>query len=425
MVKPAKRIKGEIVVPGDKSISHRAVILSSIALGTARVRNFLFAEDTLNTVKVFRSMGISISEEPGGGLIIKGNGLHGLNEPDHVLDLGNSGTGLRLLTGLISGQGIFAVLTGDESLKNRPMGRVVKPLREMGAKIDGRNNGDLAPLAIRGTRLRPIRYNLPIPSAQVKSSLLLAALTAEGETIITEPVVSRDHTERMLAHLGAEIITEGLSVKVKGPGTLKGRDLDIPGDLSSASFFIVATLLHPDSEILIKNVGINPTRTGILEILRRMGADIRIMNEREMGEEPVADIYVRSSRLKGIEVRGELVPKTIDEFPILCIAGSLSEGETIIKDARELRVKEADRIAAMTTELRKMGVEVEEFPDGMRIVGGESFKGARCRSFGDHRIAMALAIAGLRAKGETIIEDTHCVNTSFPGFFEVLESVRQ
>lgn len=425
VIKPARRIKGEIAVPGDKSISHRAVILSSIAQGTAKVKNFLFAEDTLNTVKAFKSMGISIEKEPGGGLIIKGNGLYGLKEPDNVLDLGNSGTGLRLLSGLLSGQDFFSVLTGDESLRNRPMGRVVRPLREMGARIDGRNNGELAPLVIRGTRLRPIRYNLPIPSAQVKSSLLLAGITVEDETVITEPTTSRDHTERMLAYLEAEIITEGLSVRIKGPGTMKARDIEVPGDISSASFFIVAALLLPDSELLIKDVGINPTRTEVLKILREMGANIRLIGGRNMGEEPVADLYVRSSRLKGIEIRGELVPKTIDEFPILCIAGALSEGETIIRDARELRVKETDRIAAMAAELRKMGCEVEEFPDGMRIVGRERLRGAPCRSYGDHRVAMALAIAGLRAEGETVIEDTLCVNTSFPGFFELLEAVRE
>lgn len=422
---PAKSLRGEVRVPGDKSISHRAVILSSISEGRSRIKGFLSADDTIRTAMAFKAMGIRIEGLGRDELIIEGKGLEGLKEPENIIDLGNSGTSMRLLAGLLSGQRFFSVLTGDESLRRRPMKRVTVPLREMGAEINGRGDANFAPLAIKGSSLRPIHHESPVPSAQVKSSLLLAGLYAEGETKISEPRKSRDHTERMLRIFGAEIKEFNLSVSIKGGPKLKAQDIEVPGDFSSAAFFIVAGILVTDSEVSIKNVGINPTRTGLLDILKRMGAEIYSENLREVNREPVADIIVRSSRLKGLEIKGEELLRSIDEFPILCVAASFAEGETLIREASELRVKESDRIASMAQELKKMGAEVEEFPDGLKIEGRERLKGAVCNSHGDHRVAMAMAIAGLVADGETTVEDTEWVDTSFPGFREALEGLRR
>ncbi len=424
-IKPAKSLRGEVRVPGDKSISHRAIILSSVSDGRSKISGLLSADDTLRTVNAFKAMGISIEGIGTDELIITSKGLDGLKEPEDVLDLGNSGTSIRLLAGLLSGQKFFSVLTGDDSLRKRPMKRVTDPLRKMGAEIDGRDNGSFAPLAIKGKLLKPIDYESPVPSAQVKSSLLLAGLYAEGETKVREPKKSRDHTERMLKIFGADIKVNKLTVSIKGRPSLKAQDIKVPGDFSSAAFFIIAGILVSDAEISIRDVGVNPTRTGLLGILERMGADFYLENLREVSNEPVADIRVRSSHLSGVEIRGEEVLRAIDEFPIICVAASLSSGETVIREAEELRVKESDRIAYMSQELRKIGVEVEEFPDGLRIKGRERLKSAVCNSHGDHRVAMAMIIAGLLADAETTVEDTEWISTSFPWFMETLEGLRR
>lgn len=420
-----KEVHGEIVVPGDKSISHRAVILGSIAKGMTKVEGFLKAEDTLNTLKAFGDMGVQWRWE-GESLLIYGRGREGINEPADVLDLGNSGTGLRLITGLVAGLEQFTMLTGDSSLRSRPMRRVVEPLRLMGARIDGRKNGAHAPLAVRGGKLKGIRYESPVASAQVKSAILLASLWAEGVTEIGEPAPTRDHTEIMLRAFGAEIEKKGngwLAIKGESGETLKGREIWVPGDISSAAFFIVAALISSDSEITVKNVGLNPTRTGILEILEEMGAQLKITYSGEKGLEPVGNITACSSHLKGVAISGEKIVRAIDEFPILAVAAAFAEGKTTITGAGELRVKESDRIATMAKELAKMGARVEELPDGMTISGGVKLHGTTVSSHGDHRVAMSLAIAGLAIDGETVVEDTACIATSFPGFDKLLEKV--
>jgi len=415
-------LKGEIYPPGDKSISHRAIILGSIAQGKTHVTNFCPGEDTLRTIKAFQSLGIKI-EGKGNEYTIWGKGLNGLQEPQDVIDAGNSGTTTRLLTGLLCGQSFFSVITGDASLRSRPMKRVTEPLRAMGASIDGRGEGEFAPLAIRGGLLTPIKYQTPVASAQVKSALLLGGLYADGVTQITEPALSRDHTERMLKAMGANIEREGTTVRVKGFPQLEAFSLSIPGDISSAAFFIVGATLLPGSRIIIRNVGVNPLRTGVLKILQQMGADIEIIETKEEGGEPIADLIVNSSSLKSVEIGGDLIPQAIDEIPILAIAAAHAEGTTVIRDAKELRVKETDRIKAIVIGLKKFGVKVEEFNNGMAITGKSKLKGTTVSSYGDHRIAMAFIIAGLTALGETKVEDTKTIATSFPNFMELLESV--
>jgi 3-phosphoshikimate 1-carboxyvinyltransferase len=415
-----KSIKGELVPPPDKSISHRAVIFSSLAKGESSVKNFLRAEDTLSTVSAFRALGIGI-EERGDELLIRGEGIHGLQEPGNVVDCHNSGTTMRLLSGVLSGNPFFSVLSGDDSLRRRPMQRVIVPLRQMGAEIAGRDSDRYPPIAIKGGRLEPITYRLPVASAQVKSAILLAGLYAEGETEVLEPLRSRDHTERMLPAFGAEIEVEGLSVKVKGMADLRGRETIVPGDFSSAAFFMVASFLMKNSGIVIRNVGINATRTGLINVLRRMGAEITVEHVREVSGEPVADISCRGGNpLKAITIPPDEMPLLIDEFPILCIAATQAEGITEITGAEELRVKESDRIKAMATELKKLGAELEEYPDGIRIKGKAALKGCAVESYGDHRIAMSLSVAALVADGTTTIDDASCVDISFPGFFEEL-----
>jgi 3-phosphoshikimate 1-carboxyvinyltransferase len=421
-VRTAKKVAGKIEVPGDKSISHRAVMLGSLARGTTVVSGFLQGEDTIATLNAFRLMGVDAREEDG-KLYIRGRGLFGLQEPDDVLDCGNSGTSMRLMTGILAGQRFFSVLSGDRYLRNRPMGRVIEPLSKLGASIQGRSGGTKAPLAIQGRELNGASYTSPVASAQIKSALLLAGLYACGETEVKEPSLSRDHTERMFRYFGADIDPRANGAVVRGGRELEGREVTVPADISSAAFFIVAALLVPDSELLIVNVGVNSTRTGILDILLRMGASIELQNEREVSGEPVADILVRSSHLRGIEIGGDLVPRAIDEFPVLCVAAAYAEGKTIIRDARELRVKETDRIAAMATNLTKAGVDILETEDGMEITGTESLKGCQVDSFGDHRIAMSMLIAGLVAEGETTVTDTDCISTSFPTFIDLLEKV--
>ncbi|MFZ2196935.1 MAG: 3-phosphoshikimate 1-carboxyvinyltransferase [Thermodesulfovibrionales bacterium] len=415
----ARVFKGEFAPPPDKSISHRAVMFSSLAKGTSTVRNFLRANDTLSTVDAFRSLGIDIIDE-GPTLTINGRGIHGLSEPHDVIDCGNSGTTIRLLSGVLSGNPFFSVLTGDSSLRTRPMGRVIKPLSLMGASIIARDNDRYPPLAIRGGNLRPVTYRMPVASAQVKSSLMLAGLFTEGDTEIIEPIRSRDHSEKMLPAFGAEIVVEGLRIIVRGGRELGALDTYVPGDFSSAAFFIVAALLIPGAEITARNVGLNPTRTGLLEVLKSMGATIEVSNTHDVSGETVGDIYCRGkAALKAVSITGDMVPSLIDEFPILCVAASLAEGTTTVKGAEELRVKESDRIKTMAAELRKMGVEIDEYPDGLSIKGAESLRGAEVESHGDHRIAMSMAIAALAAEGKTVINNASAVAISFPGFFDI------
>jgi len=422
-VSPASRLTGEMIIPGDKSISHRSIMLGALARGDSIVHGFLEGEDCLSTFQAFRAMGIEAERVPDGQIKIHGRGLDGLSEPDDVLDCGNSGTTMRLMTGLLAGQKFFSVLTGDRYLRRRPMKRVVQPLGHMGTRIWGRGGGDLAPLAIQGCQLQPIEYRSPIASAQVKSAILLAGLYAEGKTTVYEPHTSRDHSERMLSYFGAEVQPEKEGVSIIGRPRLEGREVFVPGDISSAAFFLVAALITPGSELLIRNVGINPTRAGILDILRMMGGQIELIDAREQSGEPVADLLVRHSVLKGVEIGGELVPRAIDEFPVVSVAACFAEGQTVIRDARELRVKETDRIAAMTTELNKLGGQVEALDDGMVIDGAGGLKTGETHSHGDHRIAMSLAIAALGAAGPVRIEDTECTATSFPNFWELLDRV--
>lgn len=418
-------LRGEMTVPGDKSISHRSIMLGSLALGRTVVRGFLHGEDNHSTLRAFRAMGIEISEEENGVIVIVGKGLNGLQEPGDVLDCGNSGTTIRLMSGLLAGQKFFSVVTGDRYLRKRPMKRVVTPLTQMGARIWGRGGGDLAPLAFQGGELTPIDYTSPISSAQVKSAILLAGLSCDGVTTVREPHLSRDHSERMLAYFGADVRPFAGGVSLLGRPRLEGREVVVPGDISSAAFFVVAALIVPGSELLIRNVGVNPTRSGIIDILRAMGGNIELLDERTVSGEPVADLLVRASSLHGIEIGGAVVPRAIDEFPVISVAAACASGQTIIRDARELRVKETDRIAAMVTELSKLGAVLEATPDGMIIAGGAKLHGAAVESFGDHRIAMSCAIAALQAGSAVTIHDTGCTATSFPNFWELLQSVRK
>ncbi|HEY7531963.1 MAG TPA: 3-phosphoshikimate 1-carboxyvinyltransferase, partial [Nitrospiraceae bacterium] len=404
-ITPGSPLKGTISVPGDKSVTHRAIILTALANGVSTISNYCRGEDCLHTLQACRSLGVRIDESPM-ELHVHGKGLWGLSEPAGPIDCGNSGTGIRLLTGLLAGQDFFTLLTGDESIRRRPMGRVVKPLRDMGATIAGRKGGELAPLAITGSKLRAVAYASPVASAQVKSSLLLAALYAQGTTTITEPRLSRDHTERMFQYLGIPLRREGTMLSLTGRpavGWNAVSDLVVPGDLSAAAFLMVGASIVPGSNVSIKGVGINPTRTGLVDVLTMMGADIQLSNQREQAGEPVADIRVKSAPLHGVTIGPDLIPRTIDEFPILCVAAAVAQGETVISGAEELRVKESDRIATMTAELRKMGADMTETPDGMRIRGiGKAQGNGRLsattgRSHGDHRVAMALAIAALTA----------------------------
>jgi 3-phosphoshikimate 1-carboxyvinyltransferase len=422
----ANRISGEITVPGDKSISHRAVMLASISEGITRVQGFSPGKDCLSTVRCFKQMGVHIEDTGPGEVWIHGAGLYGLKEPEDILDAGNSGTTMRLLLGILAGQPFFSVVTGDHSLRRRPMDRVINPLRLMGAEIWGRNQGSLAPVAVSASeKLLPIEYSSPIPSAQVKSAVLLCGLFTEGQTTVSEPVLSRDHTERMLGWFGADVhrYGDGRTVSIKGRPVLRGGQLKIPGDISSAAFFIAAGCLLPGSEILIANVGINPTRSGIIRTLKEMGADIALLNKREECGEPVADLLVRQAPLHGVEISGRHLPSLIDEIPILAVAATQAKGTTVIRDAAELRLKETDRIKAVALELGRMGASITETPDGLIIEGPVSLKGTVCLSHGDHRIAMSLAIAGLIAEGETIIRDSGIIEISFPGFREKLEQV--
>ena len=412
---PGGAIAGEVRVPGDKSISHRSIMLGALAEGTTRVSGFLEGEDALATVAAFRAMGVEIEGPEDGEVLIHGVGMWGLKPPRAALDLGNSGTSIRLLSGLLAGQLFDTELTGDASLRARPMGRVIDPLTLMGADIQGQAGGR-PPLKIAGGRpLRGIQYELPMASAQVKSCVLLAGLYSEGSTSVTEPAPTRDHTERMLRGFGYEVASDNGVISLTGGGNLLATSIDVPADISSAAFFLVAASIAPGSDLLLTHVGINPTRTGVLNILRLMGADITLMNEREVGGEPVADIRVRYAPLKGIDIPEEQVPLAIDEFPALFIAAACAEGRTVLRGAKELRVKESDRIAAMAEGLTTMGIVNEVLEDGIVIDGG-TLGGGVIHTHHDHRIAMSFAIAALRAEREISILDCDHVATSFPGF---------
>jgi 3-phosphoshikimate 1-carboxyvinyltransferase len=422
-VSPGGQIAGHCRVPGDKSISHRAVMLAALAEGESRFEGFLAGADTLATAAAFRAMGVRIDGPDQGRVTVRGVGLHGLRAPAGPLDMGNAGTGMRLLAGLLAGQRFGVTLIGDESLSRRPMRRVIVPLRQMGAHITAAE-GDTPPLVLGpAAQLRGIDYALPMASAQVKSCLLLAGLYAQGRTCVTEPAPTRDHTERMLAAFGRPLQRDGGRVCIDGGDMpLRATSFAIPGDISSAAFPLVAALIAGQGELLIENVGVNPTRTGIIDILRAMGADIALLNPRQAGAEPVADVRVRASRLRGIAVPAELVPLAIDEFPAIAVAAACAQGETLITGAQELRVKESDRIAAIANGLTALGIAVEALPDGLRIQGGQ-FHGGVVESHGDHRIAMAFSLAALRADGPVRIRDCVNVGTSFPGYVELMRGL--
>lgn len=414
-VSPGGCLRGTLRVPGDKSISHRSIMLGSLAEGTTRVSGFLEGEDNLATLNAFRAMGVNIEGPQAGKVTIHGVGMHGLHAPNEPVYLGNSGTSMRLLTGLFSAQAFDVTLTGDASLSKRPMKRVADPLAKMGAVIETTDAGT-PPVTIRGgQKLRGIDYVMPVASAQVKSSLLLAGLYADGMTCVTEPAPTRDHTERMLRGFGYAVQTQGNRICLLGGGKLTATDIDVPADISSAAFFMVGASIAPGSDITLQHVGINPTRIGVINILRQMGADIALSNEREIGGEPVADIRVRSAPLHGINIPEDQVPLAIDEFPALFVAAACAQGQTVLTGAQELRVKESDRIASMADGLQALGVDAQPTEDGIVIHGGPMHS-ARIHSHGDHRIAMSFAMAALRAKGDIVIDDCANVNTSFPGF---------
>ncbi len=413
-------VAGAVRVPGDKSISHRALLLGAIAHGTSEIHGLLQGEDCRATVAALRALGVEIVEPPDGTVSVLGRGPEAWTEPESVLDAGNSGTTFRLLAGALAGRPFCSLLTGDGSLRRRPMRRIVDPLRAMGATVLGRAAGGFAPLAIRGGGLRGIAWSSPVASAQVKSAILLAGLQAAGETSVTEPTLSRDHTERMLEAFGLVPRRDGTTVTVPGGGRLRGTALRVPGDLSSAAFLLVAAAARHGGEICVRDVGVNPTRTGLLDVLERMGAEVRRERPRLEGGEPVADLVVRGRRLRGVRVGADLIPRLIDEVPALALAAALAEGETEIAGAAELRLKEVDRLSAVAEELGRMGVEIAAAQDSLRIGGAATLRGAVVSSRGDHRMAMSLAVAALFADGETVIRDVACADTSFPGFARTL-----
>lgn len=420
VVRPPRALRGTVEVPGDKSVSHRAAILGALATGPTEISGFLEAEDCLGTLRALGALGVEVTRKGPGQYRVGGVGLLGLQEPDNVLDCGNSGTTARLLLGVLAGQPFWSVLTGDDSLRRRPMGRVTEPLGQMGATVVGRSGGSRLPLAIRGARpLGGIRYRSPVSSAQVKSALLLAGLYADGPVCVEEPARSRDHTERMLAGFGARVAVDARGVTVTPGGELRGCPLHVPGDLSSAAFFLVAGAAVPGSEVTIPGVGVNPTRTGLLDVLREMGAAVRLAAQADAGE-PTATLTARTSALRGTRVGGSVIVRLIDELPVLAVAAACAAGPTEVVDAAELRVKESDRLHAIISELGKLGVRAEERADGFRIEGGTPLRGAVVQSWGDHRMAMALIVAGLVAEGQTVVEDTACVATSYPEFVATL-----
>ena len=415
-------LRGEITVPGDKSISHRAVMFGALAKGITSITNFLKGADCLSTISCFEKMGIEIEQLPS-EILIHGKGLHGLNAPETILDAGNSGTTTRLLSGILAGQAFCTTLTGDASIQKRPMTRIITPLSQMGGKIESLSDNGCAPLKITGHPLKPIHYLSPVSSAQVKSCVLLAGMYADGITKVTEPYLSRNHSELMLRSFGADVISEGTTAAITGNPVLEGQKVIVPGDISSAAYFIAAGLLIPGSEILIKDVGINPTRDGILKVCADMGADIQLLNKREYGKEPVADILVKHSELKATVIEGALIPTLIDELPMLAVMAAFAQGTTVIRDAQELKVKESNRLDIIVQHLSAMGADIIPTEDGMEIHGGKPLKGAVLDSYMDHRIAMSFAVAGMAADGETEILNASCVDISYPEFYRDMTAI--
>lgn len=428
-IKPISAISAEMTVPGDKSVSHRAAIIAGLSNGPCRIRNYLPSEDCLNTLRAMESLGVRceyIETNKYGPveLLIHGRRMD-LKEAEQAIDCGNSGTGMRLLAGVLAGQKFPSTLTGDESLSTRPMGRIINPLEQMGAHITPKGaKENCAPLEFAPSNLEPIRYLMPVASAQVKSAVLLAGLFAKGKTTVVQPAETRDHTERMLAKFRVRTVQEGNEITIYGGQQPEAIDIDVPGDISSAAFWIVAAAAMPQSKLLVQQVGLNPTRTALLNVLLRMGAKIRdVIRTPDDDGEPAGNLEVQGSNLRGTEIREEEVPNLIDEIPVLAVAGALAQGRMVIRNAAELRVKESDRISTVVENLRAMGADVTEYDDGMRVVGGNKLRGATLDCFGDHRIAMAFAIAGLFAEGETVIKNTECIATSYPGFAEALTQI--
>lgn len=420
-ISPSGGLNGRIKIPGDKSISHRAVMFGSLAKGDTVITGFLRGDDCMSTIACFRKLGVEI-DVTDKSVLVHGRGLHGLRMTEGVLDVGNSGTTIRLISGILAAQDFDTVLNGDASIQKRPMNRVIKPLGLMGADIESTNDG-YAPLTIHGRRLKAMEYTMPVASAQVKSAILLASLFAEGDTIINEPVASRNHTEIMLNYFGADIKNNNGVITSRPVDELYGKTLEVPGDISSAAFFMAAGLIVPNSHIIIENVGINPTRTGIIDAFKAMGGNIRIINERSSGGEAVGDIEVKTSELKAITLEGSIIPRMIDEIPVFAVAALCAEGTTIVRNAEELKVKESNRIATMSEELGKLGAVIEETDDGMIIKGNQKLRGAEVYSHLDHRVAMSCAVAGLIADSDVMITEADCVGISFPDFYEVLESL--
>lgn len=430
-VLPAKELTGSLAPPADKSVSHRAAILNSLAAGEVVINNFSEGADCASTLRCLRLLGVSAekmapedssSEAP--KLRLASPGLENFHEPEDVLNAENSGTTMRFIMGLLGNTPFVSVVTGDRSLRSRPMGRVVQPLRLMGAQVMGRGGDSMAPLTIRGGELRGIEYTMPVASAQLKSALVMAALFAKGETVLLQPALSRDHTERMLRAMGADLVEDGLALVVRPGPKLRPLDVTVSGDISSAAFWMVAAAAHPNARIRLTNVGVNPTRAGVLDVLRDMGARISAENPRMEGGEPVADLLIESSELNGVEIAGDMIPIVQDEIPALALAASLARGVTTIRDAQELRYKESDRLHATATELSRLGARIEELPDGLVIEGTGSLKGGTCSSYGDHRLAMTLGVAGLLADEEVVITESEVVDVSYPNFWEDLASLR-
>ena len=422
LIHHAKQLKGTLTIPGDKSISHRSIMLGAIAEGKTRITGFLRAEDCLSTIQVMRQLGATIHDD-GEKIVVEGKGMNGLTAPSELLDVGNSGTTIRLLAGLLAGQPFKSVLAGDPYLNKRPMQRVITPLSQMGAKLHGHEGTELPPLTIEPVdHLQAIRYEMPVASAQVKSAIILAGLQAEGETVVIEKERSRNHTEEMLQQFGGQIDVNGKEIRLKGGQTLKGQTIEVPGDISSAAFFLVAGLIVPNSDLLLKNVGINETRSGIIDVIKDMGGNISI-SMRPNGIS--ADIRVQTSQLKATTINGEMIPRLIDEIPIIALLATQAEGDTVIEDAEELKVKETDRIHAVASQLNKMNAHINETEDGMIIHGGSSLQGAEVDSFGDHRIGMMLQVAALLTQSEVHMKDADCVNISYPTFFDEIARLVQ
>jgi 3-phosphoshikimate 1-carboxyvinyltransferase len=423
-ISPPKQLVGEITLPGDKSISHRALILNSLALGNSKTSNLSLGRDCFSTINCLKALGVTFTKQGGRtpSILIQGVGSAGLAEAKNVLNAGNSATTMRLLSGVLATQPFLSIFTGDTSLRSRPMKRLIEPLRLMGAEIHGRGNDSFAPLVIKGKKLHGVTYTLPVPSAQIKSAILLAGLFAQGDTTVKQLELSRDHTERLLKQMGAKLESDNAHVSVAPLRThLTPVDLHIPGDISSAAYWLVAGAIHPNAKVKITGCGVNPTRTGIIDALLAMGANLKIEKQRLEGNEPVADLYVESSQLKAIEISGDTIPRLIDEIPLLAVAACIAKGNTIISGAGELRAKESDRIKTTSQELSRLGANIEELSDGMIIHGGRLLLGAEVRSHLDHRLAMSLAIAGLVAKGSTLIHNSHVAEISYPDFWEGLE----